>query len=56
MARSIVANSWDTSRFDKAILADTANMTRPDALAYERSNPYGTPRDMKQRLQGGLPK
>jgi len=53
LAAEIVANSWDTSRFDKAIMSDTANMARPDALTYERSNPYGRPRDMAERLNRG---
>ncbi|MDH3682503.1 MAG: enoyl-CoA hydratase/isomerase family protein [Acidimicrobiia bacterium] len=51
LCAEIVANSWDTSRFDKAILADTRDMDRPEALAYERSTPYGRPRDMAERLQ-----
>jgi enoyl-CoA hydratase/carnithine racemase len=50
MAAAIVANSWDTSRFDKAILADGHTMTRAEALAYERTAPYGRPRDMTERL------
>lgn len=50
MSRQIVENSWDTSRFDKAILADQRNMSRDEALAYERSAPYGRPSDMKERL------
>ena len=53
MAGAIVANSWDTSRFDKAILADAREMTREEALAYERSSPYGRPRDMAERLAAG---
>lgn len=53
MATAIVGNSWDTSRFDKAILADTRGMTREEALAYERSAPYGRPRDMEERMQAG---
>lgn len=53
MARAIVANSWDTSRFDKAILADGRDMTRPEALANERSRPYGLPSDMQERLAAG---
>ncbi len=53
MTAAIVANSWDTSRFDKAILADGRSMSRPEALAYERSNPYGRPRDMAERLAAG---
>jgi len=50
MAAAIVANSWDTSRFDKAILADGRAMGRAEALAYERTAPYGRPRDMAERL------
>jgi enoyl-CoA hydratase/carnithine racemase len=50
MAAQIVANSWDTSRFDKAILADGRTMSRDERLAYERSAPYGRPRDMAERL------
>ena len=50
LTAEIVANSWDTSTFDKAILADTRDLDRADALAYERSGPYGRPRDMAERL------
>ncbi len=50
MARQIVGNSWDTSRFDKAILADQRDLTRSERLAYERTSPYGRPRDMAERL------
>jgi enoyl-CoA hydratase/carnithine racemase len=50
LAAEILASSWDTSRIDKAILTDTRDMARPDALAYERSRPYGAPRDMAERL------
>ena len=50
MAAQIVGNSWDTSRFDKAILADQRDMTRSERLAYERTSPYGRPRDMAERL------
>lgn len=53
LTASIVANSWDTSRFDKAILADNADMDRRRALDYERSAPYGRPRDMAERMQAG---
>ena len=51
LAAAIVANSWDTSRFDKALLADGRTMTRSEALAHERSAPYGRPRDMRERLE-----
>lgn len=53
LCAEIVANSWDTSRFDKAILADTHSMDRGEALAYERSSPYGRPSDMAERLAAG---
>ena len=56
MTAAIVANSWDTSRFDKAIIADTKDMGREEALAYERSGPYGRPRDMAERMQAGTKK
>lgn len=51
LAAEIVGNSWDTSRFDKAILTDQQDMDRAQALSYERSAPYGRPRDMAERLQ-----
>lgn len=50
MAVQIVGNSWDTSRFDKAILADQRDMTRSERLSYERTSPYGRPRDMAERM------
>ena len=56
MTSSIVANSWDTSSFDKAIIADTKDMSRGEALAYERSLPYGRPRDMAERMQASTKK
>jgi len=51
VAAQILANSWDTSRINKSMLADTVSMSRTEALAYERSAPYGRPRDMMDRLQ-----
>jgi enoyl-CoA hydratase/carnithine racemase len=53
MAAAIVANSWDTSRFTKAILADGRTMGRAEALAYERTVPYGRPRDWRERIAAG---
>ncbi len=50
LAAAIVASSWDTSRIDKALLADGRTMTRAEALAHERAAPYGRPRDMTERL------
>ncbi len=56
MASQIIASSWDTSRIDKALLADGNTMSREEALAHERSAPYGRPRDMAERLQAGTKK
>jgi enoyl-CoA hydratase len=50
LTSEIVGNSWDTSRFDKAILADQRDRTRTERLAYERTSPYGRPRDMAERM------
>ena len=50
LTSAIVASSWDTSRIDKALLADGRTRSRAEALAHERSAPYGRPRDMAERL------
>jgi hypothetical protein len=49
--RAVVANSWDTNRMMKRLYLDQAGMSREAALTFERSAPYGMPRDMEQRLQ-----
>ncbi|HYD09089.1 MAG TPA: enoyl-CoA hydratase/isomerase family protein [Acidimicrobiales bacterium] len=49
---AIVANSWGTSRIDKQLLAASARMLRDDALAHERTAPYGFPEDMAERMAG----
>ena len=56
MAGQIVANSLDTSHFDKAIIADQRAMTRNEALDYERTSPYGRPRDMAERMAANVKK
>lgn len=50
LAAEIVAASWDTSRIDKALLADHRGLSRADALAHERSQPHGQPRDRAERM------
>ena len=50
LTSAIAASSWDTSRIDKALLADGRTRSRAEALAHERSAPYGRPRDMAERL------
>jgi enoyl-CoA hydratase/carnithine racemase len=52
LAAEIVANSWGTSRIDKQLLAASAQRTRADALAHERTAPFGFPDDMAERLAG----
>jgi enoyl-CoA hydratase len=50
LAAEITAASWDTSRIDKALLADHRTMTRAEALAHERAQPHGQPRDRVERM------
>lgn len=52
LAAEIVANSWGTSRIDKQLLAASARMPRDEALAHERTLPYGFPDDMAERMAG----
>jgi enoyl-CoA hydratase/carnithine racemase len=47
----ILAGSWDTHRMTKALHAARPTMTRSAALDYERTRPYGLPRDREQRRQ-----
>ncbi len=50
LTAEIVAASWDTSRIDKAYLADHRGLSRADALAHERSGVHGQPRDRAERM------
>jgi enoyl-CoA hydratase/carnithine racemase len=50
LALEVVANSWGTSRIDKQLLAASARLPRDEALAHERSAPFGFPDDMAERL------
>lgn len=50
LTAEIVAASWDTSRIDKALLADYRTMDRTRALTHERSQPHGQPRDREERM------
>jgi len=51
LAAAILANSRDANRMVKAIQRDHAELTRQEALAHERSLPYGRPADMRERLR-----
>jgi enoyl-CoA hydratase len=53
LTAEIVAASWDTSRIDKALLADARGLSRADALSHERSSPHGQPRDRAERMARG---
>jgi enoyl-CoA hydratase/carnithine racemase len=53
LAREIGRNSAGTNRIVKALIADRAERTRPEALVHERSLPHGRPDDMAERLRAG---
>jgi enoyl-CoA hydratase len=53
LAGEIVTNSWGTSRIDKQLLAASARMPRDEALAHERTAPFGFPDDMAERMSSG---
>jgi enoyl-CoA hydratase/carnithine racemase len=49
LATQIVAGSRDTHRMTKALYAARPSMSRSAALAYERTRPFGLPRDADER-------
>ena len=53
LAGEIAANSPDTVSMMKRLIRDSAEMSRTDALARERTRPYGTPSDMAERMKAG---
>lgn len=53
LAAEITASSWGTNRIDKALMRTEAAMSRRDALAYERTLPYGRPDDAEERMSRG---
>ncbi len=52
-ATEICANSWDTNRFVKQLIAGGDERSRSEALLWEREMPFGSPRDMKERMNKG---
>ena len=50
LTAAIAANSPGTNRIDKALLSTGAQMSRSDALRFERTQPFGQPADMADRL------
>ena len=53
LAREILANSWGTNRIDKQLLREVGDRSRTDALAFERTMPFGLPDDMAERMRAG---
>jgi enoyl-CoA hydratase/carnithine racemase len=52
-AAEICENSWDTNRFVKQLIAGGDERSRTEALIWEREMPFGSPRDMKERMNRG---
>jgi enoyl-CoA hydratase len=55
LTAEIAANSPGTNRIDKALLRARGGMSREDALRFERTEPFGRPADMGERLAAGRP-
>jgi enoyl-CoA hydratase/carnithine racemase len=53
LTSEIVANSPGTNRIDKALMAAATRTARQEALHYERTAPFGAPKDMKKRMASG---
>jgi enoyl-CoA hydratase/carnithine racemase len=50
LAREICENSRGTNRIVKSLLGANAERSRADALVFERSAPFGFPKDMRERI------
>ena len=53
LAAEILRNSPGTNRRVKRLIAAHADLTRTDALLYERELPFGVPEDMRERMSNG---
>jgi enoyl-CoA hydratase len=53
LVAEILGNSRGTNRIVKALIADGAARSRPEALLHERELPYGVPEDMADRMRAG---
>ena len=50
LTREILANSRGTNRIVKQLISAQSDLGRTDALAHERSVPFGVPDDMRKRM------
>ena len=50
LAEEICANSWDTNRIVKKLIAGGDKRSREESLLWEREQPFGMPRDMQERM------
>ena len=49
-AAEICENSWDTNRIVKKLIAGGDERSREESLLWERTQPFGMPRDMQERM------
>ena len=50
LAGEICENSWDTNRIVKKLIAGGHERSREESLLWERTQPFGMPRDMQERM------
>jgi enoyl-CoA hydratase/carnithine racemase len=53
LAAEILRNSPGTNRLVKKLIAAHDDLSRTDALLYERELPFGVPEDMRERMSKG---
>ena len=51
LADEICENSWDTNRIVKKLIAGSDERSREETLLWERTQPFGMPRDMQERMK-----
>ena len=51
LADEICENSWDTNRIVKKLIAGSDERSREESLRWERTQPFGMPRDMQERMK-----
>jgi hypothetical protein len=53
LAGEICENSWDTNRIVKKLISGGDERSREESLFWERTQPFGMPRDMQERMNRG---